>query len=67
MKTLEEIKKALRICSGDKPCWEDNGEDCPYFNDDNCQYDIERDALEIIENLEERIAIMMEGSESEAQ
>lgn len=56
---IEELKKALDICAnGMKSCSKSG---CPYFGDDNCQRDIAAYALELIDNLEERIAIMEEG------
>ena len=56
---IKTVKRALRICAdGTKSCYDDN---CPYRDDESCQRDIAADALEIIENLEERIAIMEDG------
>lgn len=61
MKTPEEIKKALAMCedliAGCK--------DCPYGEVDcRCMKSKDIDALEYIEQLEERIAIMEEGRKS---
>lgn len=62
MKTPEEIKKALNVCcNGIKPCQAFNGETCPYLDDSDCLFSVNSDALEYIERLEERIAIMEEG------
>lgn len=64
MKSIDEIKKGLAVCAADVAdgiCW-DKG--CPYSDDDDCQTHIAQDALEAIENLEERIAIMEEGGET---
>lgn len=59
---IDEIKKALRICANDtENCYDDN---CPYRYDNKCMPHSARDALEAIELLEERIAIMEEGGET---
>lgn len=49
MKTPEEIKKGLAICTEDKSC-----RDCPYDNE-SCDMQLERDALTYIQRLEQRI------------
>ena len=49
MKTPEEIKKGLAICTEDKSC-----RDCPYDNG-SCDMQLERDALTYIQRLEQRI------------
>lgn len=60
MKTLEEIKKGLAACASEVNCYDNK---CPYVDDEGCQISIARDALEAIELLEERIAII-EGGET---
>lgn len=62
MKDPERIKKGLKHCTS-KGCFE-----CPYSDDGfsatiECKLEIDKDALEYIETLEERIAIMSEGGE----
>lgn len=49
MKTPEEIKKGLAICTEDKSC-----RDCPY-NNGNCDMQLERDALAYIQQSEDHI------------
>ena len=58
MKTPEEIKNALRMCS----TWEKNCEECPYKpmkKAISCSAEMKRDSLTYIEQLEERIDLMM--------
>ena len=62
MKDTEKIKKAFRICATGK-CRDDMGNDCPYLNESRCTTKVIDDALECIETLEERVAIMTEGKE----
>lgn len=57
VKTPEEIKNALRICSN----WEKNCEECPYKPMKralSCSAEMKRDSLAYIEQIEERIALM---------
>ena len=66
MANVEETIKALEICSQTGWCKGQNG--CPYWQDDldgmdqidNCKRMLS-DALKLIEDLQERIAIMEEG------
>ena len=58
IKTPEEVKKGLKICIMGNM---DNCRGCPYFKDENCDCEMLADALELINGLEERIAIMEEG------
>ena len=51
MKNPEEIKKALELCVRD----EDDCVMCPYFRGEKC-YEVKRDALTYIRQLETRIA-----------
>lgn len=51
MKTPQEIKKGLAICTEDESC-----RDCPYDNG-NCDMQLERDALALIRNLEKAMDI----------
>lgn len=58
MKTPAEIKTTLQFChTGGFVCSE-----CPYADGSFCEDAILHDALGYIEELEERIAIMTEGS-----
>lgn len=56
MKTPEEIKRALELCSGAGDC-----EECPYYNnnDAECGHDKNREALAYIHYLEEGAEVMM--------
>ena len=57
-----KVKKGLECCiESDRECV--CPDDCPYDDDDNdvCEALVKVDALKLIEELEERIAIMMEG------
>ena len=63
MKNPERIKEGLKHCTSSKGCFE-----CPYSDDGlsatiRCKLEIDMDALEYIEILEERVAIMTEGKE----
>lgn len=58
MEKAERVKKALRVCSEDGYC---KGKGCPYEGQCEGGVELDKDALEVIENLEERIAIMEEG------
>lgn len=49
MRTPEEIKKGLEICTADESC-----RGCPYDNG-NCDMQLERDALAYIQQLEQRL------------
>lgn len=49
MKTPEEIKNGLAICTEDECC-----RDCPY-NNGSCDMQLERDALTYIQQLEDHI------------
>ena len=56
MKTPEEIKNSLRICS----TWETNCEECPYKNMKkaiSCSAEMKRDSLTYIEQLEKRASL----------
>lgn len=58
MKTPDEIKKGLRLCS----TWETNCEECPYNVGGKifaCGCKLKGDALAYIEQIEERIALML--------
>ena len=60
MKTPDEIKKikeGLKSCSSDE-CHGDNG-DCPYKNNVFCMMTMAGEAMAYIEQLEERIDLMM--------
>lgn len=62
MNKTEMIKKAFRICATGR-CKDGMGNVCPYLNERRCTTSVMDDALELIEELEERIAIMTEGKE----
>lgn len=56
MKTTEEIKNALRMCS----TWEKNCEECPYKpmkKAISCSAEMKRDSLTYIEQLEKRTSL----------
>ena len=56
MKTHEEIKYALRMCS----TWEKNCEECPYKpmkKAISCSAEMKRDSLTYIEQLEKRASL----------
>ena len=56
MKTPEEIKNALRVCS----TWEKNCEECPYKpmkKAISCSAEMKRDSLTYIEQLEKRASL----------
>lgn len=56
MKTPEEIKKALRMCS----IWENNCEECPYKPMKkalSCSAEMKRDSLAYINHLETRTSL----------
>ena len=56
MKTPEEIKNALRMCSN----WETNCEECPYKNMKkamSCSAEMKRESLTYIEQLEKRTSL----------
>lgn len=56
MKTPEEIKNALRVCS----TWEKNCEECPYKpmkKAISCSAEMKRDSLTYIEQMEKRISL----------
>ena len=56
MKTPEEIKNSLRICS----TWETNCEECPYKTMKkaiSCSAEMKRDSLTYIEQLEKRVSL----------
>lgn len=57
MADIEKVKKALQICVLND--W-DHCHECPYWDED-CDDEFHKDILEVIEGLEERIAIMQEG------
>lgn len=57
--TVDEIKKALRECRLSGKC-----DDCPLKDNPDCITLLKRDALNAIEELEERIAIMQESMEA---
>lgn len=52
-KTVQEVKKALAMCSYDDPC---ECENCPYFEPsarpEDCMTKLVRDAFELIHKLE---------------
>lgn len=59
MPNLDNVKRALSLCPGNSvDCEQDR---CPYWADKQCVSDMHMDAMEVIDNLEERIAIMSEG------
>lgn len=57
MADIKKVKKALKMCMLNDwyHCLK-----CPYLEED-CDDDFHKDVLEVIEELEERIAIMEEG------
>lgn len=57
MKTPEEIKYGLECCANGKCAWV-SGE-CPYFSNTMCANDMKQDARAYINELEERISLMM--------
>lgn len=59
MKTPEEIKTALKICSTRSEC-----DNCPY-DDGKCENELERDALEYIEKLEVILNVTIPGTPKE--
>ena len=57
--TVEEVKKALRECRSPGKC-----DACPLKNNNDCMTLLKWDALNAIEELEERIGIVQESMEA---
>lgn len=50
MKTLDEVIKALEICSNNQRCIDG----CPYYKNDCPQYEMEKDALHYLKEYQDR-------------
>ena len=59
----DKLKSGLRFCISNTDC-KCNGKICPYYFENTCINVVAADALEYIEQLEERIAIMTEGQDA---
>lgn len=60
MADIEKVKKGLKTCSTGNI---DNCRKCPYFEAEDCDCEMISDVLDVIAELEERIAIMEEPVE----
>lgn len=55
--TTQEIIKGLRLCQGGRAC---NWHECPLGGEHRCMAELKKQAADAIEELQERIDIMME-------
>ena len=62
MTTIQDIKKALEICSGDDGCRE-----CPYYDYHHCDKALPKDVLALINEQEKSIQVAQQNQKYQEQ